>query len=159
MHYRCVFIILKACVLVGLDWAEPMMFLLLHVTCWCIFHVYVPSILSILILLSLSLSLSLPLLLSLSILLLLTFGSVMRKPIRTSRRTFHNAAFIWNVKSSSQIFLILTFPLSSTIEVESHCMAFQSLVLPWSYRSFTSICTNSTILYLILSLAFDVHAS
>ena len=100
-----------------------------------------------------------PLLLSLSILLLLTFGSVMRKPIRTSRRTFHNAAFIWNDKSSSQIFLILTFPLSSTIGVESHCVAFLSLVLPWSYRSFTPICTNSTILYLILSLAFDVHAS
>ena len=32
---------LKACVLVGLDWGEPMMFLLLHVTCSCIFHTYV----------------------------------------------------------------------------------------------------------------------
>ena len=28
--------------LVGLDWAEPMMFLFLHVTCSCIFHAYVP---------------------------------------------------------------------------------------------------------------------
>ena len=37
---------LKACVLVGLDWAKPMMFLLLHVTCSCIFHAYVPSIFS-----------------------------------------------------------------------------------------------------------------
>ena len=42
MHYRCVFTILKSCVLVGLDWAEPMMFLLLHVTCSCIFHAYKP---------------------------------------------------------------------------------------------------------------------
>ena len=50
MHYRCVFIMLKACVLVGLDWAKPMMFLLLHVTCSCIFHAYIPLILSILIL-------------------------------------------------------------------------------------------------------------
>ena len=33
---------LEPCVLVGLDWAEPMMFLLLHVTCLCIFHAYVP---------------------------------------------------------------------------------------------------------------------
>ena len=32
---------LKSCVLVGLDWAEPMMFLLLHVTCSCIFHAHV----------------------------------------------------------------------------------------------------------------------
>ena len=33
---------LKLCVLVGLDWVEPMMFLLLHVTCSCIFHAYIP---------------------------------------------------------------------------------------------------------------------
>ena len=41
MHYKCVFTMLKSCVLAGLDWAEPMMFLLLHVTCSCIFHAYV----------------------------------------------------------------------------------------------------------------------
>ena len=41
MNYRCVFYMLKLCVLVGLDWAEPMIFLLLHVTCSCIFmHTY-----------------------------------------------------------------------------------------------------------------------
>ena len=48
MHYnnvscilRCVFTLLQTCVLVGLDWAEPMMFLLLHITCSCIFmHTY-----------------------------------------------------------------------------------------------------------------------
>ena len=60
MHYRCVFIMLKACVLVGLDWAEPMMFLLLHVTYSYIFHAYVPSILSILLLICVGTSLSLP---------------------------------------------------------------------------------------------------
>ena len=42
MHFRCVFYLLKSCVLVGLDWAEPMMFILLHITCSCIFHAYVP---------------------------------------------------------------------------------------------------------------------
>ena len=35
MHYRCM--------LVELDWAELMMFLLLHITCSCIFHAFVPS--------------------------------------------------------------------------------------------------------------------
>ena len=49
---------LKSCVLAGLDWDDPMMHLLLYITCSYIFHAYVPSILSILILLSLSLSLS-----------------------------------------------------------------------------------------------------
>ena len=36
MHYRCVFIMLKAYVLVELDWVEPMIFLLLHVIYSCI---------------------------------------------------------------------------------------------------------------------------
>ena len=36
MHFRCVLCILEPCVQVGLDWAEPMIFLLLHVTCSCI---------------------------------------------------------------------------------------------------------------------------
>ena len=36
MHYRCVLYMLNCCVLLGLDWAEPMMFLKLHVTCSCI---------------------------------------------------------------------------------------------------------------------------
>ena len=31
------------CVLVGLDWAEPMMLFILHVTCSCISHTYVLS--------------------------------------------------------------------------------------------------------------------
>ena len=33
---RCVFTLLQTCVLVGLDWAKPMMFLLLYITCSCI---------------------------------------------------------------------------------------------------------------------------
>ena len=38
---RCVFTLLQTSVLVGLDWAEPMMFLLLHIKCSCIFmHTY-----------------------------------------------------------------------------------------------------------------------
>ena len=38
----CVLYILKCCVLVGLDWAESVMLLSLHVICSCIFHSYVP---------------------------------------------------------------------------------------------------------------------
>ena len=54
--------------------------------------------------------------------LILLFGSVMRRLIRTSL----DEAFIWNGKSSYQIFPILTYPLSSTIGVGSHCVASQS---------------------------------
>ena len=63
MHYRCVLYMLNSCVLVGLDWVKPMMFLLLHITCSSIFHAYIPSFLyiywSVLVLFRLSLSLSL----------------------------------------------------------------------------------------------------
>ena len=44
--------------------------------------------------------------------------------------TFHDAAFIRNAKSFYRIFLILTFPLSSTVEVRSHCVASWSLASP-----------------------------
>ena len=41
MHYRCVLYMLNCCVLLGLDWAEPMMIFMLHITCSCIFmHTY-----------------------------------------------------------------------------------------------------------------------
>ena len=40
-YYRCVLYLLQCCVLVGLDWAEPMLQLYLHVTCSCIpMHTY-----------------------------------------------------------------------------------------------------------------------
>ena len=45
MHFRCVFTLLQTCVLLGLDWVEPMMLFNLHVTYSCIFHAYVPSFL------------------------------------------------------------------------------------------------------------------
>ena len=61
------------------------------------------------------------------ILLHLTSGSVMIKLVRTFMRTFHNDAFIRNAKSSYRTFSILTFLLSSTVGVGSHCVASQSL--------------------------------
>ena len=42
MHFRCVLYMLKLCVLIGLDWVELMMLILLHVTCSCIFYAYIP---------------------------------------------------------------------------------------------------------------------
>ena len=191
MHYRCVVNMLKWCVLVGLDWAEPWCFyfcmshvhaFFMHTYQFCLYHFDIKLFGAFLfapLSLSLFLSLSLVALWHLNeysphsetlfvlghllllfplILLHLTFDSVMIKPVRTFRRTFLNAAFIQNTKSSFRIFSILTFPLSSTVGVGSHCVASRSLALMWSYMSFTPTCMDSTIQYLTLSLAFKVHA-
>jgi len=41
MHFRCVLYMLNCCVLLGLDWAEPMTLFMLHIICSCIFmHTY-----------------------------------------------------------------------------------------------------------------------
>ena len=143
--------------LVGLDLAEFMVHLYLHVTCSCIFmHTYLQvSIFFILYLLGAFLTFFLSLSLSLSFTLVtswhlhvnplclgtlfvprhllflrlfltplhLAYGSVIRRPNQTSRRTFHDVAFIRNVKSFCQISLTLTYPLSSTVGVRSHYVA------------------------------------
>ena len=182
MHFRCMSILLQWCVLIGLDWAKPMILLSLHITCSCIFmhtnlHLYwywycwcfsVCFFLSLFLLLvalwhlnenplhpRILFILGHPLLLTS---LLLTYSSVMIKPIRTFQRTFLDETFIRNAKSFYWIFPILTFPLSSTIRVGSHCVASRSPVPPWSYRSFTPTCMDSILLYLFLSLVFEVHA-
>ena len=145
MHFRCVFTLLQTCVLVGLDWAEPIMLLSLHVTCSCIFHAYVHSFLYILILICVGAfllvsSLSFFRLVALwhlnenllhpgtlfvpgHLLLILpppTSGFVMIKSVRTFRRTFLDEAFIRNATLSYQISPILNFPLSSTAGAGSH---------------------------------------
>ena len=127
-----------------------MMFLLLHVTCSCIFHAYVPLFSSLLILICawyFYACPSLPLSLSLSIWLVCSMAPKKSKstpsqnPLRSRASTsdstpshvrfhdekagqdfsenFFDEAFIRNVKLSYQIFLILTFPLSSTVGVGS----------------------------------------
>ena len=78
-------------------------------------------------------------------LLHLLFGSMMRMPKRTSRRTFVDKAFIWNATSFCQTFLTLTYPLSFTVGVGSHFVASQLLVPSWSYMSFTAICMETTL--------------
>ena len=74
------------------------------------------------------------------ILLLLIFGSVMRVPERTSRRTFLDEVFIRNTESFWQTSPTLTFPLSFTIEDGSHCVMSQSLIRPCWSKSFTPTC-------------------
>ena len=123
-------------VLLGLDWAEPMMQFLLHVTCSCIpMHTYTFSVC----LLSLSLSIYVSLLLwhpnvnmlrpetlfvpghpHLLTLLLSQSGFVMKRPDQTSLRTFPDEAFISN--ASYQTSPTLTFLLSSTVEDGGHCV-------------------------------------
>ena len=160
LHYRCVLYLLQCCALVGLDWVEPMMYLCLHVTYSCIFmHTYLSVSVFVIfyhvdafLIVSLSLLLSLFLtlaaswhpnanllhprtlcvmgLLLLLILPLLLFGSMMRRPIRSSWRTFLNKAFTQNAKSSCQISLTLTYPLSSTVRIGSYYVASRSHVPP-----------------------------
>ena len=88
----------------------------------------------------------------------LTNSSVMKRPNRTSRRTFHDEAFIRSTKLFYQIFLTLTYPLSSTVGVGSHYAAPQSCFFPWSYRSSIPLCTDLITLYPSSSLAFRVYA-
>ena len=177
------------CVLVGLDWPEPMMLFILHVTCSCIpMHTFFPfniffdiflTLLGLFWLISLSLPLSvyISLLLrhpnvnllrpeTLSIprhpflltLLLSLFGFVIRRPNRTSLRTFLNEAFILNAKSSCWTSPTPTYPLLSTVGDGGHCVTPRSLVHSWWSKSFTSTCIDSIIQYLISLLAFEVCA-
>ena len=175
------------CVLVGLDWAKPMMPFILHITYSCISHAYILSfqytcyIWTVLGLFWLSLSLPLssvcvslclwhlnaslvhprtlfvlghPLRL---ILLLPLFNFVMRMPKRTSWRTFLDEAFIWNAKSFFQTSPTLTYPLSFTVGVRSHCVTFQSTVLLCWSRSFTPTYMELILQYLSSLLAFKVR--
>ena len=80
----------------------------------------------------------------------------MRRLNWTSLRTFHDAAFIRNVKSFCQIFLTLTYLLSSTLGVRSYYVAPRSRALLSSYRSFTPICTNLYSTSLFITLVRDV---
>ena len=60
----------------------------------------------------------------------LMYSSIMKRPSRTSQRTFHDEAFIRNAKSFCQTFLTLNYPLLSTVGVGSHYVAPRSRALP-----------------------------
>ena len=150
-----------------------MIFLLLHITCSCIFmhtyftfsmYFYIDCVWCVSTCFSLPLSLSLlftlvvswhlnvsllhprtlfvsrhPLLLTL---LPLLFSFVMKKPDKTFRRTFLDETFIRNAKSFCRTSLTLTYPLSFTVGVGSHCMTSRSLVHPYRFRSSTPTCMD-----------------
>ena len=173
--------------LVGLDWAKPILFLLLHITCSCIFmHTYLTFSIFLYIdcIWCFSACFSLPLSLLFTLVatwhlnvnllrpgtlfvsghpLLLTLlplpsSSMMRRPIWTSLRTFLDEAFIQNAKSFCRTSPILIYPLSFTVGVRSHCVMSRSLVHPCLSRSSTPTCMDLIIQYLSLLLAFEVRA-
>ena len=97
MHFTCMFTLLLCCVLVGLDWAEPMMHLNFACHMFTHFHAYIPYYFYLLILnmfgafLIVSLSLSLSFSLSLSI----SYVSCIMAPKRKftpSRNPLHSRA-------------------------------------------------------------------
>ena len=143
------------CVLLRLDWTEPMMQFLLYVTCSCISHAHVLYfsiyllylnyfgaflIVSFFPLWPRTLFILVPFHLLISLLSL--FGSVMMMPTRHSRRTFLDAAFILNAKSFWRTLPTPTFPLSFIVENGSHYVTFLSLVLSCLSKSFTPTCTG-----------------
>ena len=83
-------------------------------------------------------------------------SSVMIKPAKTFQRTSPNVGFIRNAMLSYQTSLIPLFPLSFIVGVRSLFVRSRWVVPSWSYRSFTLICTDLIILYLISSLLFEV---
>ena len=87
----------------------------------------------------------------------LLFDSVMRMPERTSWRTFLDEVFIQNAESFCQILPTLTYPMSFTIGVGSHCVTSRSHVLLCKSKSFTPTCMDLILQYLPFILAFDVH--
>ena len=95
------------------------------------------------------------------LLILLPFmcGSMMIKPNKTFRRTFLNKAFIRNANSFCRTSPTLTYPLSFTVGVRSHCVTSWSLVHLCLYRSSTLTYMDLIIQYLSLSFAFVVCAS
>ena len=86
------------------------------------------------------------------------FSSMVSKPKRTSRRTILDEVFIWNAESFFRTSPTLTYPLSFTVGVGSHCVTSWSPVhLCWS-KSFTSTCMDSILQYLSFILTFEVCA-
>ena len=91
-------------------------------------------------------------------LLLSLFGFVIRRPNRTSLRSFLDEAFILKTKSSCRTSPTSTYPLSSIVGDRGHSVMPQSLVHPCWSRSFTPKCMDSTTQYLISLLVFEVRA-
>ena len=92
------------------------------------------------------------------ILPLLLFSSMMRMPERTSRRNFLDEVFIQNAESFYWTSSTLTYPLSFTVGVGSHCVTSWSPVHPCWSKIFTLTCMDLILQYLYFILAFEVRA-
>ena len=172
--------LLESCVLVGLDWAEPMTIFLLHVTWPCIIHAF--SFLIIGTLCDWHFSVYLSISLSLSLLMApkrksapsqnpLRFEASSSNPTPLSvqfcdekthqdfSENFSRVAFIWNATWFYQIFLILLYLLSFIVDDGNLYVRYPWAVPLWSYRSSTPICTVSIPLYLGLLYKFKVYVS
>ena len=100
-----------------------------------------------------------PSLLLLLIFPLFTFGSVMKRPITTSLRTFLNVAFIRSTMWFCRISLTLLYPMSFTLGDGNLFVRYPWGVPSCSYKSFTPICMVSIPLYLSLLQFSEVHLS
>ena len=90
---------------------------------------------------------------------LFKFGSVMRRPIRTSLRTFLIVAFIRSTIWFCQILPTLLYLMSFTLKDGNLFVRYPWGVPSCSYRSFTLICTVLIPLYLNLLRYSEVHVS
>ena len=83
-------------------------------------------------------------------------GFVIRRSVRTFRRTSPNVAFIRNAMLPYRTTLILLFWLSYVIRVGNLFVRYLWVIPSWSYKSFTPICTVLIIPYLVSLLLFEV---
>ena len=88
-----------------------------------------------------------------------TFGSVMRRPIKTSLRTFLNMMFIRSAMWFCWTFSTFLYLMSFILEDGNLSVRYPWGVPSCSYRSFTPICTVSIPLYLSLPRYSEVHVS
>ena len=88
---------------------------------------------------------------------LFKFGSVMRRPIRTSLRTFLNVAFIRSVMWFYWTLLTLLYSMSFTFKDGNLFVRYPWGVPSCSYKIFTPICMVSISLYLSLLRHSEVH--
>ena len=143
------------------------LYILIYWLCFVLFCVFLSPFLSLLFTLVASWQLNISLLrlgtlfVSVHPLLLMLFphmfGFVMIKPDRTFRRISLDEVFIRNAKSFCRTSLTLTYPLSFTVRVGSHCVMSRSFVHPCWYKSSTPTCIDLIIMYLFLLLGFEVR--
>ena len=92
MHFRCVFTLLLCCVLVGLNWAEPLMYFKFACHVFMHFHAYIHSIFYILLYYVVGAFLTLSLSLSLSLSLALVCSMAPKRKSTPSRNPLRSKA-------------------------------------------------------------------